>query len=173
MKIFENILDKNRFSELQKYIMGPSFPWYFNNTTCENDEGIYQFTHTIVINGTVKNYGLLSLVDHIISNVLNIKEARIIRSKFNLLSRQLYSEKDLELTIHKDTQENNKNIYSFIYYINDSEGDTIFYDTKNTNIKPKANTGVLFNSYLSHRASPPTKNKTRYILNTVFEVIQY
>lgn len=174
MKIYNNVLDDNKFKELQTYIKGSNFPWYFNDTTCEKEEeSIYQFTHTITKEQSIQNPHMLNLVKHILIDCLNFKEAHVIRSKFNLLPRQIYTEKDLQLTIHRDSKVDDKNIYSFIYYVNTSDGDTIFYDVNNTKVKPKENSGILFNSYTKHRATPPTINKARYVLNIVFAVTQY
>ena len=69
--------------------------------------------------------------------------------------------------------------WSFIYYVEDSDGDTIIYDYKSKNendipyfedvkelkrIKPKQGTIVAFDGLYWHTAEQPTKNK-RCIIN--------
>ena len=68
--------------------------------------------------------------------------------------------------------------YSAVYYVNDSDGDTIIYDqqfqgnpnpplelTEKRRIDPKANRLLLFNGKYFHTGSSPAKNKNRIIIN--------
>ena len=92
---------------------------------------------------------------------LNIKWAT--RIKVNKLFPQKVSEKQVQHLWHQDKI--NKGYISLIYYVNDSDGDTIVGGYKNT---PKAGEMIYFDSDLFHRPSLPTKNE-RIIINFVFE----
>lgn len=69
--------------------------------------------------------------------------------------------------------------YTFLYYLNDSDGDTIFYNqhyptedkklTVEKRISPKANTGVLFNGLHLHSSSVPVNSEYRATLNINFD----
>ena len=67
--------------------------------------------------------------------------------------------------------------YSFpntatIYYVNDTDGDTIIYGQDRLEIKervsPKANRLVIFDGDISHTGCSPTQHKTRILLNSNF-----
>lgn len=69
--------------------------------------------------------------------------------------------------------------YTFLYYLNDSDGDTIFFNEKYPNeekkltvhkrIKPKANTAVLFDGLQLHSSSVPVNTDYRATININFE----
>ena len=61
---------------------------------------------------------------------------------------------------------------SLIYYINDSDGDTIFFNKKLKEIKrvtPKKNTAVLFDSNILHCGCNPIKSSMRGVINFIFK----
>jgi len=76
------------------------------------------------------------------------------------------------------------NMFSAIFYLEDSDGDTCFYDNprrayaeKQTPVKPfklirrvspKANSGVIFNANIFHGGMLPTENQTRRLVNYNF-----
>jgi len=73
--------------------------------------------------------------------------------------------------IHKDNS--NKNFRSFLYYVDDSDGDTLFFDEDLNvvdSIKPKKGMGILFNSNIKHAAQNPRKNFKRTVINYVFKL---
>ena len=58
---------------------------------------------------------------------------------------------------------------SFLFYLNDSDGDTFFFDDNGEitdRVTPKQNTVIEFNSRTLHASSNPTDGP-RYVLNSV------
>ena len=59
--------------------------------------------------------------------------------------------------------------YTGIYYINDSDGDTLFFDTDGTTVvasyRPIANTMLVFPSAYLHSRQLPLQHNTRLVLN--------
>ena len=65
-----------------------------------------------------------------------------------------------------------------VFYVNESDGDTIFYNVKPTDVanykdlkeydrvSPKANRLVLFDGHLLHTGCSPTKHKNRILINS-------
>ena len=60
---------------------------------------------------------------------------------------------------------------SLIYYVNDSDGDTIFFDEKGNKeyLTPKEGQLVWFPTYTLHGGTPPQKSKKRIIINFILE----
>ena len=61
-----------------------------------------------------------------------------------------------------------------IFYVNDTDGDTIIYGQDRLEIKervsPKANRLVIFDGDILHTGSSPTKHKTRILINSNFHM---
>ena len=105
---------------------------------------------------------------------LRIKE--IYRLKFNILLQRPDAPEGSFNHPHRDVQ---VDAYSCIYYLNDSDGDTVFFNesyidkqpdrlTIHSTNTPKANTAILFNSRQLHASSSPRITKARYAINMVF-----
>ena len=57
-----------------------------------------------------------------------------------------------------------------IYYVNNSDGDTVIYDNKKlVRVKPEAGKILMFDGSLYHASSRPTKNKLRKVVNINFK----
>lgn len=176
MKIFENVLPEEYLRDLNNQILSSYMPWHFNEQSVTHEgqyDELFQFTYTIVMKGgqiNTNNTAYMILLSEIFKSV-GVVNPLIERAKFNLLPRQPYTEEDLNNTIHTDAKDGNKsNLKSIIYYPHDSDGDTVIYGKNEAtmNITPKANTAVMFDSHLKHRATPPTVNKSRVVLNIVY-----
>jgi len=168
MKIIENVLVADYHKDLCDYILSSYMPWHFNDNTADKDQ-LFQFIHSVVQDNQIcsSNQNYMSLVANILT-AAGVKNPCINRVKFNLLPRQPYTEEDLENSIHQDGTAGDLN--SLIYYPHDCDGDTVIYgaDGALMNITPKANTAVMFDSQLKHRATPPTINQKRIVLNIVY-----
>jgi len=155
------------------------FPWYYNASTAYRDnegtEALYQFVHVAYKDGNMNtNHYYFSIVMRIIEKAEQLlgKQLEIYRAKFNLLPRQPHNEDDLEKAIHTDIDE--EGYVSIIYYIEDSDGDTVIYNKhqeEKYRFTPKENTGIIFKSNTWHRATPPTKNKARRVINIIAKVL--
>ena len=75
----------------------------------------------------------------------------------------------LESEIHLDFDDNTLKRTNFLYYVNDSDGDTILYEddkkTVLTRVSPKKNRLLLFSGDIPHCSSSPTKNLKRVVIN--------
>ena len=68
---------------------------------------------------------------------------------------------------------------SLVYYLNDSDADTFFFDdadcfnsVDDRRVTPKRNRGVMFDAYHKHCASSPKQTRRRLIINSVFKPIE-
>ena len=175
MEIFKDVLDK----ELAKkaniyYAQSSNVKWVYNYQTVDvPDDNLFQLLHPVCMYDGLRegDDADFLILNEVLKQTLNSNTVEVRRAKFNLLPRQPYTQKDLDKTIHQDHPENG--VYkSMIYYLNDSDGDTVIYENgKEIRYTPKANTAIMFDSELLHRATPPTKEKTRVVLNIVFNII--
>jgi hypothetical protein len=153
-------------------LMSDTHPWYWNENIITCIEGQHAgFTHVFYKDGKInssyfdKTNNLLNLI----ANKEQIKIKSIYRIQANLLPNINITEKQLETSIHTDMPTNNYR--SIIYYVMDSDGDTvIFNDDKEVRVSPEQGKYVIFNSNLYHRATIPTINKRRIVINYIVEV---
>lgn len=74
--------------------------------------------------------------------------------------------------IHPDVR--NQEAITVLYYVNNSDGDTYFFD-HNTCIKqvpPIKGTAAVYPAATFHAGSTPTKNETRTVINIVFNKVK-
>jgi hypothetical protein len=188
IKVFENFID-NDISKKIYNIFTNGFPWYYFDSTNDNYEinllknkelklniiKNSQFSHTFFVhNKIVSDYFekiFLLLKDKYFLEIDYIKR---IKSNLNTLIPG-YTKNNIQIP-HIDYghnwTENPNLIYSLIYYVNDSDGDTIFYDNNEKEIfrvTPKRGKAVLFKSNILHTACNPVNTDKRIIINFIFK----
>jgi hypothetical protein len=175
----DNVLNGPSYESLVNFIFPDetNFPWYFYSEAAYKgcDDQVFQFVHMTHRDGesTSLNW-ICETVKKVVAKVEDQigKKTEIYRAKFNLLPRQPHSQEDLILNKHVDKDEDE--YISIVYYLEDSDGDTVIYDKhqeEKYRFTPKANTCIIFKSNTWHRATPPTKNKVRRVLNIVVKVL--
>lgn len=134
----------------------------------------FQFIHTIYANNEQKSE-VFELVKPLLDEfeyktALPIKA--IHRIKANLLPKQILDEEGLAETIHIDVDKGDKKYLTIVYYVSDSDGDTVIYDKGEVVFKasPVKGMAVYFPSHMEHRATPPVNNKRRIVLNIIVEI---
>jgi len=175
--IIQNLLPDNYSNELREMIDNPHFPYYYNENQIKdnNKDQIFGFTHCLYkdkqINSNVFEL-FLPLISEF-SNKSKIKIKNIFRLQVNLIFNQIATNKTLKNIIHRDVENIDGNFISFIYYVIDSDGDTIIYNdnlTVKEIAKPIQNNCIYFNSRNLHKASLPKNHKKRIVINCVLEI---
>ena len=72
--------------------------------------------------------------------------------------------------IHTDISDTNVNGTSIIYYINNSDGDTLFFDDKlnvTKKVTPRQGRAVIFDNKIKHTACCPINSIYRQVINMV------
>jgi hypothetical protein len=175
-----NFMETGFSERIEQLILSPNFSWYYTSSTNYDDgsEDNYfidnntietpQFIHTVVglengINSDVY-YELLPLFNYYGITISNIK-----RCKINLLCKNYSYPKDCYQTPHQD----DINCKTLLYYVNDSDGDTLFFDAKYGDIiervTPERGSAILFDSNEWHASSPPKIHNSRVVINVVFD----
>jgi hypothetical protein len=105
-----------------------------------------------------------------VAHNLKLKITNIERAKFN----KLYQDEEFSgyNIPHTDTEKPNG--FSFVYYVQDSDGDTVFFDGDKiiARITPKQGEIVAFSSNVIHASCNPKETAERIVLNVVMEIEQ-
>jgi hypothetical protein len=183
--VFENLVDLNLQNKIENTLLYSfNFPWYYHDFTVDKkhkgeikikrcDINDYsQFTHNfygLENSNIIKKSNFTSLVDDLLNNFnektkLNLKN--ILRIKSNLQTQHSCNTENTINYPHVDFD--NIPHYVLIYYVNDSDGDTILID-ENFNIfkriTPKKGNFLLFDGKILHTGSHPIKSNSRVIIN--------
>lgn len=184
--VIDDIIDSKSQDYLESYFLNKFKDDYFLDNTSNRFKTKfpqYSFgisgTITPIINPNDVTDELIYFIDKIRKNVskeLNLSFLQNYRIKANLLKKADYDKnRDDRLSIHIDRYEN---YVGMIYYINDTDGDTFFYNDTLGNktewvkyiyegsdfdvfelretVKPKKGRVVVFDGMIFHHSSYPT-----------------
>lgn len=193
MQVIENFLPPMYHSIIQQIVCGNTFNWTYNGQTYidtgigdvrvdEKTKDSNQFVHIYYDS----NYNVKSEYFEMIRPMLFFIEDRykkalpnILRAKSNLMLKDTLFPEDCYNVAHVDAfnqGEQKREILSLLYYINDADGDTVFFDqhygdtdplTIAHRQTPRANTAVLFDSTTFHTSTPPRVSENRYVINLI------
>ena len=197
MQIIDDAIPKEYQDFLETLLLNNShFPYYYEYNTVigveeefigNSDDNIImqpQFVHKFYDCGEILSTAYDNIM-HIFDGT-GIESLSPIRLKVNLLHSPFDRSKGTHHIPHIDND--NGNHISFIYYVNDSDGDTYLFDKvldknspietykrKVSNLKikkrvsPKKGRILIFDSNRFHASSPPLNHPTRCVINMVFK----
>lgn len=193
MKFIENVVTDKVAERAKRIFLQDEFGWYYNSSTSqlrpgdrtiisdENTKESIQFTHKLYTDDTFDS----EYVEFVMKIMKGLEEkegivcTKMLRAKCNLLPQDSSYGVDSYHTPHIDLINPTDNNYSFIYYVNDSDGDTFVFNEKFgdqfTDLTiahrqtPKQGCGLLLKSGTYHASSSPMITKSRVIINIVFE----
>lgn len=182
IKLINNI-PGNIANGIENWVTSTKIPWfYFNHTLGDDERGSYpvnQNVYTIVDLPRLSHYFypnsktpendkkfILPLIEWCKGNILPPQYE--VKRVMGNLTTQLANAENLLNIPHVDS--NDKDMISFLYYVNDSDGQTVFFKdgTIVYDASPVRGTGVLFPSNTVHAGQVPSINKTRYVINILF-----
>ena len=176
IKKLKNPLSEQQANDIEQIVSGRFFPWYYLNNVhnVENSNSItYGFIHNVINEGR-ENSDLCDVAKSItysVADAAGVKVDSIFHLRFNMLTKQAEEIKPhFHIDLSQNFYENNPHLgkhYSALYYIHDSDGCTVFEESKQE-IEPVKNTAVVFDGKLSHSASYPKMNQIRLVLNMNF-----
>ena len=205
MKYIEDLIPKTYQKDLLALFTSNEFPWFYQKGTIYTNKNIslqesfgnhicldknttdsQQFVHVFVSDGKA-NSSLYSVVKPILYFIeqQGIDCTRLRRIKANMLLQDTSFPENHYNIPHVDSPntECTKDIKSLIYYVNDSDGDTVLFNerivfpfmgspdqlTVNHRVTPKAGSCILFNAHTYHASTPPKVNINRMVINFLFE----
>jgi hypothetical protein len=180
-QVIDNFLTKSYHRELLELLNNYNFPWYYNSNISyesnNNSNRLYEsgFSHIFWDNrsGGQRDSSYSWFWKPALHKIMEV-----VNNKFIVRSRGDMTDPHIDFSF--------PNI-STVYYVNDSDGDTIFYKEKAKQhhdikllsklneverVSPKANRLVVFEGDTVHTGSSPNKHKNRIIINSNFAMQQ-
>ena len=176
--VVNDVVSESLASRIEQMFFGFDFPWYYNNVTVGAtypDDGNTiegpQFTHMFVREGnrTSNLGGLAEALVHILAEKTGLVLGEPFRVKANL-NVQNNTMGDAHYPAHVD-EVLDVPFLTCVYYVNDCDGDTVFFDDDMKEIKrltPKKGTLVYFDGNIRHAGCPPKKALHRCVININF-----
>ena len=183
--ILDHALSKEQQDYIENFVTSDQFPWFIQKDIAGaeynfNDENYFPssgLTHVSYKDGNINSIYFKDEInfERIVINLtksfgVDLKE--ILRIKLNLTTPVPGYKSNNYCTPHTDITSPH---WVLLYYINDSDGDTIFFENlvegnqtplKITyRISPKKGTCVLFDGSIYHTQSNPMNSPTRINLN--------
>ena len=179
--VIDNVIDPDYQEQIRSILLGEvnygdyEFPWYYTKDITKSDLPNSQkrpaFSHLYV-----KSYGqVVSEFHDIFLDLITVCCHRLEMTEVNVIQGNSFLQLPLTTkrgkvdTPHIDTNEKN---FVMLYYVCDSDGDTILYNEKvesekytvKESVTPKQGRVVLFDGGLFHTAEQPISN-TRCVVN--------
>ena len=191
IKIIDNFLENSYLKSLQDCFEG-NFPWYYTDNISLNQTSdslsSFGFFHVFVRNNGPTDSPHISLFAPLFVKMLNVADLKTmlrIRADMTVFSKEKIIHQPHNDFLIKTDGLSDK-FLTAIFYINDSDGDTVIFnekriddketepDLKNLTIKqqitPKENRLVLFSGSYIHTGHSPNNHKKRILINANFDI---
>lgn len=174
IEVYDNVLTKKQSDDLLSLCTNPYLAWYLFKEDIQYSKPYKQYSHYQMVHNLFNkmdsdqplsiHYNFIyPLIQTFITKFKLTGE--IYRVKLNLLHNHYLSDTGTN-PVHADHKE--KHI-SLLYYINDSDGDTVFYKKYKEfhRVQPKKNRLVIAKGPIHHASNHPKNTENRFVLNTV------
>ena len=175
LQVIESALSETDYNNLFSIVVGNQIAWYYhpmyhNLELKPNDDGsTHGFMHNFFDKEKISS-DYIHLIDPIMGKIQSHfgKSLIPIRVKMNMT---LNIGKQVEQYAHidrKDLLGHGSKWKTAIYYVNDSDGDTLFFDNEKNIVHrqtPKANTLVIFDGETYHAPQLPLVTDKRIVIN--------
>jgi len=163
VSIIDNFLEEKEFDQLQTFIMGNGFPWYFVERIVSYDDiDNYHFGHLFY-----ENYAPISSEINAINPIVEkIRPVSLFRIKANLLPKTPNTVENafhIDMGMLEDSPEKLKEWTTAILYVNTNNGYTTFED--GTVVESVANRFISFPADLKHHGASCTDEQRRVVIN--------
>ena len=160
-----DIITEGTAESIKRIVFQRDFPWYYSPETVGNDakNDKYQFVHPFFERGIYTSH-LAQMMLSFFQKLPEFKTHDLWRFKANLTSP--YKAK-MEL-LHIDNE--NIDSVSYLYYVHDCDGPTVFYPNwwRKIKIYPKQGLLIKFPSNIKHGGITPFKYDRRIIFTLIF-----
>jgi hypothetical protein len=200
-RIYDQFIPPSYQNNIAREMFGREFPWHFIGSTLVGEKDLAyrdtdmgpadsgldtpQMYHTFY-NMTFdpdrqpsSHYYMIKPMLYFIEQQANITITQVHRIKANMLNPvEGLAGYHIPHIDYRDP-----NYMSLIYYVNDSDGDTVFFDqigdgiTRHPNFTlqhrqtPRKGSAVLFDSHQFHASSMPVTTPARIVINFIFRYV--
>lgn len=188
MQIINDFIKPRIQNELEALLTGGNFPYFYSSESCvpagykedeneddrltgsllvdENTIEAPQFMHMLVTDGSINSnsYNNVAPILHKVVDMLD-GDYFVAKCKVNMNLADVRFEGKYH-TPHIDNGFENQ--VTAIYYVNDSDGDTFFFDDSGKitkRVTPKKGTLVMWKGKVFHAKSSPIKTTSRVVIN--------
>ena len=187
VKIIDNFLTKTYYKKILELMSGPNFEWWYSdNISNSNHKQIdafneYGFSHYFWHPKYKSADRFSSFIEPMLYQIKDATDCDLIwRARADMVTWT--GKEDFIHLAHIDFPFPNK---ASVFYVNETDGDTIFYNVKRTDnldvknlkeydrISPKANRLIIFDGDLLHTGCSPIKHKNRIIINSNYIKKEY
>jgi hypothetical protein len=188
MQIIENFVKPRIQNELEVLLMGSNFPYFYSSESCvpaeykENENEDVRLTGATLLDGNTieaPQFSHLFVSDGVVNSEAYKNVAPILNKVIDLVDGDYYVAKckvnmnladvRFEGKYHTPHIDNGfEDQVTAIYYVNDSDGDTYFFDGSNKvtkRVTPKKGTLVMWKGKVFHAKSSPIKTTSRVVIN--------
>ena len=185
IKIIDNFLTKSYYKDILELVTSNSFGWLYKDNITDPSRSIgfneYGFEHPFWDKelGPIGQYQ--SYMQPLLFQIMDVVNCDfIVRARVDMVT---WSSKEDNIHLaHTDFPFPNT---ASVFYVNETDGDTIFYNVKPDDVpkdkvlkeyervSPKANRLVLFDGNLLHTGCSPTKHKNRILINSNYIKKEY
>lgn len=194
IKVIDDVVSKNLADEIESHVFSKEIKWELEhytiapkfNVRSEKIKEFIRFRNIIKHFNYVLNQKSYRYVQEIITNAVNksgVFAENPFRVKFNLLPK---CERSKEIQFNTPHIDAGFDHYVFLYYINDSDGDTFVFEetsdrygmeeawkfkdfTIKERITPKKGRLLIFDGKFYHTSSHPTNTDLRCVINIDIE----
>lgn len=154
-KIFDNLLEKKQYDEINNVMFDKSFPWYCYDGKVNEDDNLIGISHCFYeYNKVISNY-----YNTLYSIILKCNMKAVRRVKANLDLKSL-NEKTM---LHTDFTDDLVGLWTGIYYLNTNNGKTYFEN--GDKVESVANRMIIFPAKMKHGTITQTNVNKRVIIN--------
>lgn len=176
----KNVLGKNQFKVILDSISSSSFPWFFQRDTTygsgfSTDSVYHGFRHCLIKNGQ-KNSDFTELLVPLawyMCDALGKELKDIYSMHVNLIENYNKSVPPRPHTDREILESNIDNMYTAVYYLDEVDGNTVFYDDDKETViyeqTPIQNAMLIFPAKTWHGANNPIVAPYRRVVNINIE----
>lgn len=173
--VIHNIVNNRVATHIRGMVTDLDWKYYGASSDPYIDD-VFQFVHFLYLDGERQSKYLPYVVPvmEAFEQTTGMKIKQLLRAKFNLLTQRTITEEENNKAIHRDCQPDaSGNYISMVYYVNDSDGDTVIFDDDMNEIErctPACGSAIWFDSKRLHTATVPQHHKNRIVINFMFEI---